>query len=62
MLLKPTIHGILDSVLDDKLERKVVKIFQQTDVNTNTEDIEDCHPLCKNLPLFNQDLVRISQF
>ena len=42
------IQGIPDSVPDDQLEEKVIKIFNQINVKINTFDIEDCHRMGKS--------------
>ena len=42
------IQGIPDSVPDDQLEEKVIKIFKQINVKINTFDIEDCHRMSKS--------------
>ena len=37
------ICGILDSVLDQNLEEKVIKILDEIDVSVSTNDIEACY-------------------
>ena len=41
------IQRILDSIQDDELEEKVIEIFNQINVKTNTFDTEDCHRMGK---------------
>ena len=42
------IQGIPDSVPDDQLEEKFIKIFNQINVKINTFDIKDCHRMGKS--------------
>ena len=42
------IQGIPDSVSDDQLEEKVIKIFYQINVKIDKFDIEDCHRMGKS--------------